>query len=134
MQVRDEDDGELTLNLAPLIDVVFLLLIFFMVATTFVEREKELGVDLPQAETGDRVEEREEIVINLFEDGRIVLDGREVDRDELLETLTAAARQSRDTPVTIRGDERASHGRVIDVMDACRLAGLENLGLMTLDR
>ena len=43
-------------------------------------------------------------------------------------------RESRDTPVTIRGDERASHGRVIDVMDACRLAGLENLGLMTLDR
>lgn len=134
MQVRGDDDAELTLNLAPLIDVVFLLLIFFMVATTFVEREKEMGVDLPQAETGDRVEEREEIVINLFEDGRIVLDGHEVDRDELLEALSRAARQNRETPVTIRGDERATHGRVIDVMDVCRLAGLENLGLMTLDR
>ena len=54
MQIRDDDTSEdLVQSLAPMIDVVFLLLIFFMVATTFVEREKEMGIDLPTAQSGE---------------------------------------------------------------------------------
>jgi biopolymer transport protein ExbD len=117
-----------------MIDVVFLLLIFFMVATTFVDREKEMDVDLPQAESGEQPEkEQDEIVINLLADGRMMVDGREVTREELDPILVRAARRNAETPVTIRGDREAVVERLVHVMDACRLAGLSNLGLMTLD-
>jgi biopolymer transport protein ExbD len=134
MRVRRQRASEATLNLAPMIDVVFLLLIFFMVATTFVDREKEMDVDLPQAESGEQPEkEQDEIVINLLADGRMMVDGREVTREELDPILLRAARRNAETPVTIRGDREAVVERLVHVMDACRLAGLSNLGLMTLD-
>ena len=117
-----------------MIDVVFLLLIFFMVATTFVDREKELDVDLPTAESGEQPQkEPDEILINLLADGRLVIDGQEVTREELDPILEHAARRNAETPVTIRGDRDAVLDRLVTVMDACRLAGLSNLGVMTLD-
>lgn len=135
MRIRDEDGSdELVMNLAPMIDVVFLLLIFFMVATTFVEKEKEMALDLPQAESGDEEESTpEEIVINIMRDGRIIVAGKEVDRAALIESLTRVARRDPETPVTIRGDKEVFHEHVVAVMDACRIAGLSNLGVMTLD-
>jgi biopolymer transport protein ExbD len=135
MQVNDGDGSdELVLNLAPMIDVVFLLLIFFMVATTFVEKEKEMGLDLPQAESGEEAERTpDEVVINLMRDGRILVAGEEVDRSALIESLTRVARRDPETPVTIRGDKEVFHQHVVSVMDACRVAGLSNLGVMTLD-
>jgi biopolymer transport protein ExbD len=132
----DDGDGsdELVLNLAPMIDVVFLLLIFFMVATTFAEKEKEMGLDLPQAESGEEAQSKpDEVVINLMRDGRILVSGDEVDRAALIESLTRVARRDPETPVTIRGDKEVFHQHVVGVMDACRIAGLSNLGVMTLD-
>ncbi len=133
MKIRD-DEEEQQLNLAPMIDVVFLLLIFFMVATTFIEREKEMGLELPVAESGDDVGlEPDEIVINLMRDGTIRMSGEDVGQDELAERLSRVARRDPETPVTIRGDRAVEHGHVVGVMDACRGAGLVNLGVMTLD-
>ena len=135
MQVKDNDPAEeLTLNLAPMIDVVFLLLIFFMVATTFVEREKEMGVDLPTAESGEEsMRDLDEIVINLMRDGVIRLNGEEVSEDGLEAALDLAARTNPETPVTIRGDRDVVLQRVVAVMDACRIAGLTDIGMMTQD-
>ena len=135
MQVRDDENVEdLAMNLAPMIDVVFLLLIFFMVATTFIEREKEMGLDLPTAESGDEAQEDiDEIVINLMEDGTIKLNGDVYDLDGLRDVLSRAARANPETPVTVRGDRKTYHENVVGVIDACRLAGLIDIGLMTLD-
>lgn len=131
----DTDDGEeLALNLAPMIDVVFLLLVFFMVATTFVEKEKEMGVDLPSASTGaEPAPAPTEIVINLLRDGTMKVAGRELSRDQLVAELERAARVDRETPVTIRGDKDVPYQRVVGVMDTCRATGLLNIGLMTLE-
>ncbi len=135
MRIPEETKGNPEINLAPMIDVVFLLLIFFMVATTFVEREKEMGLDLPDAETGEEVDhELDEIVINLMSDGRTLVDGQEMDVDALTDHLERVARRNRETPVTIRGDEKAVVQSLVDVMDVCRLVGLSDLGVMTLDR
>ena len=134
MQVKDDDAEELTLNLAPMIDVVFLLLIFFMVATTFVEKEKEMGLDLPTAESGEEPErDFDELVINLLEDGAIKVNGETMTEDQLNQTLGFAARSNPETPVTIRGDREVVLQRVVAVMDACRIAGLTDIGMMTLD-
>ena len=135
MQIHDRNANEtFELNLAPMIDVVFLLLIFFMVATTFVQHEKEMELDLPEAQTGEDVDRTSEnIVINLLQDGRVIVDGQELDQNALIERLTRAARANPETPVTIRGDRKVYHEHVVAVMDACRIAGLLSLEFASLD-
>ena len=134
MRIRDEElEDELSLNLTSLIDVVFLLLIFFMVATTFLDPERALELDLPQAESGEQVHERpDELVLNVFRDGRVALGGRELELPALRASLERAAGRDPSTPVTIRGDAQVEHARIVAVMDACALAGLSNLSVGTL--
>lgn len=135
MRIRTTDPaGELSLNLAPMIDVVFLLLIFFMVATTFAQQEKEMNLDLPTAESGDQAQNvPEEIVINLLADGRMRISGEDVDEAALEALLVRTARSNAETPVLIRGDREVVLQRVITVMDACRRAGLTDIGIVHQD-
>ncbi len=135
MRVRRPNDEEVTMNMAPLIDVVFQMLIFFMVATTYGNQalEKELDLDLPTAESGEEAAKRDEVVINLMRDGRIVVDGTDHTRDSLMRLLAEVARADAETPVTIRGDKASMLESVVSILDACRLTGLSNLGVMTLD-
>jgi len=133
MQIREDMSGdEADFSMAPMIDVVFLLLIFFMVATTFVEREKEMDLELPQAESGQEAQhDLEEIIINLMEDGRMIVGGETLDDEALRARLTQAARRNPETPITIRGDKEVMYGQAVGLIDVCRLAGLVNVGLMT---
>lgn len=127
-------DDEPVLNLTPMIDVVFQLLIFFMVATTFLDPEKEIGIELPEAVAGDVADtEREELVINVFADGRIVMAGQELPAGELLGALKAAAHAHPQLPVTIRGDRLVHHEHIVQVMDACAQAGLLELAVGTME-
>lgn len=135
MRIRDTDETDgFQLNLAPLIDVVFLLLIFFMVATSFLDPEKEMAIDLPAAHSGAGPEEEpDEIVINVLKDGRLLVAGSEMDDAGLGAALERAARRSKETSVTIRGDRQVRHERIVQVMDACGVAGLTRLAVGTLD-
>lgn len=130
---RRTAEDEPTLNLTPMIDVVFQLLIFFMVATTFLDPEKEIEIELPEAVSGAPSDDVDEIIINIMEDGSIVLSGETVDDESLLARLKAAAQANPDLPVTIRADRLARHGRTVLVMDACSQAGLANLAVGTLE-
>lgn len=134
MRIRnDELEDDVGIGLTSLIDVVFLLMIFFMLATTFLDPERALELDLPRAESGSSAEEApEELVLNVFRDGRISLGGRELADGDLRARLEQAARRDPATPVTIRGDARVEHARIVSVMDACALAGLSNLSVGTL--
>ncbi|HKJ23634.1 MAG TPA: biopolymer transporter ExbD [Myxococcota bacterium] len=128
------EGDEMTLNLTSLIDVVFLLLIFFMVATTFLDPEREIGIELPEASSAElRAESPDEIVINVSREGRLTVGGRVVDRAGLEAELLRAARSDPHTPVTIRGDRLAHHEEIVGVMDACGSAGLSNLAVGTLE-
>jgi len=134
VKIRDADGAdEPMFNLTPMIDVVFQLLVFFMVATTFHDPERELEVELPQAQSGNPVQAvPEELVINVFRDGTLSLSGRGVDQAGLEEALRRAARRDPKTPVTIRGDRWVHHEDIVRVMDACGTAGLSNLAVGTL--
>jgi biopolymer transport protein ExbD len=136
VRIRDAEIGEETgLSMAPLIDVVFLLLIFFMVATTYLDPERELEIDLPSAASGTLPERApDELVISVQKDGSLALGGRPVERAELERALADAALHSRETPVTIRGDRAALHETIVGVLDACGSAGLSNLAVGTLER
>lgn len=134
MRVRDEEGDELEFSMAPMIDVVFQLLIFFMVSTTYATDEKDLDVELPSARSGESAGGApQQLVINVFRDGRISLAGRTLNEAELERELRRAASGDRATQVTIRGDRQANHERIVAVMDACGVAGLSNLALGTRD-
>lgn len=127
-----EATDDQSLNLAPMIDVVFLLLIFFMVATTFATIEERMDLDLPQAESGTEAEEvPDELVLDVTESGEIFVDGRAIGESELAELMQRTARKDPATPVTVRGDRSLDYGRIVEVLDMARVAGLVNAGLST---
>ncbi len=133
MNIReDANTDEVVVNLTPLIDVVFLLLIFFMVTTTFLDPEREIDVELPTAESaGEPDQLPDEIIVTVLADGSILHQGETLTRDQLLNVLKSAAQHDPETPVTIRGHRRAQHENIVAVMDACGLAGLSNLAVGT---
>lgn len=133
MRIRhDEGEEDFVLNLVPMIDMVFQLLIFYMLATTFIVIEKDLDVDLPEAVAGESEDAvPDELVINLLKDGRMTVSGTELDETGLKAAIDRAAQRNKETPVTIRGDKEVTHGRIVHVMDACGVAGLTRLQIGT---
>ena len=129
MKFRTSSRDSPEVNLTALIDVVFLLLIFFMVSTTF-EWRTELGIELPEASA--RESARDDPVVDVVIDaaGGIEVEGRRYDDPTTRSLRRALARAARglDSPqVVISADARTPHQSVVTVMDAARLAGLYRL-------
>lgn len=117
------------INVTSLIDVVFLLLIFFVVTATFLERP---GIDLTLPEAGSApVAAREELTIRLSSDGATWVDGARVESRALADTLEARLAREGTDRVVLEADERVPHGRVVHAMDAARRAGAEALVVAT---
>lgn len=118
----DQEDRDLVIDLTPMIDVVFLLLIFFLAATTFASEEVELDLRLPEAKSGQPATAGGQIVVNVFADGRLSVEGREVTLEALRQKLAAAIARDKQQAVVVRGDRQAQFGVGLQVLDACRLA------------
>ena len=120
------------INLTPLIDVVFLLLIFFMVSTTF-DRESKIKVELPQATAAAQEEkEQERLDITVDIQGRYYVNQQEVintDIETLKRAIEKAAGGRQDLPVFITADAKAPYQAVITVMDAAGQLGFVNMSL-----
>lgn len=129
MRLDTHEEVDEGIRLTPLIDVVFLLLIFFLAATTFSREEVEMDLDLPEARSGEASEGQQTIQINIGRDGRLVMDGRDVTEEALHQKLRAAAARNRDRQVLIRGDTQARYGIVARVFDACLLAKLRSISI-----
>ncbi len=134
MQLRDNRrDEEPEVNLTPLIDVVFLLLIFFMVSTTF-DKEAELNIELPEA-SGKVTESRQfKVEISIDAQGHYFINNRRV-RDEKLATLKRALQDTvaghKQPKLIISADRKTPHEAVIRAMDAARQLGLTHLTFAT---
>ena len=115
------------LNIAPLVDMVFLLLIFFLVTTTF---SRETGVDVhkPKAKTA-RALSRESILVAVTKGGTIHINNRKVDLEMLNRIIKDALIDKPGSSVIIIADKSSSTGRVIEVMDECKSAGAEKISL-----
>jgi len=120
---------EVFINLTPLIDVVFLLLIFFMVSTTFATIRYGIKVDLPRTTTPEEKIE-ENIVISITKDNRIYL-GKKWVKEENLVSLLRKEIKRKGSLVIINADKEVKHGRVVRVMDLARKAGAGKLGILT---
>jgi biopolymer transport protein ExbD len=133
LKFRRQQAEEVGINLTPLIDVVFLLLIFFMVSTTFT-REAHLSIDLPEAEGKPVEEEENQIEILVDETGRYRVNGVEL-VDNTMRTLQAAIYKvsSGDTtlPMIITADADATHQYVVQAMDAAGQMGFVHLSITT---
>ena len=133
MKFRRQPREELDLNLTPLIDVVFLLLIFFMVSTTF-QKESEISLQLPRASTEppESVPENLEIVIDAA--GAFYVNDQELlkrDVESLQGAIYELAGGDRDLPVTIRADAQTPHQAVVTAMDAAARLGMLRLSIAT---
>lgn len=132
---RAPEEPDFFIDLAPLIDVVFILLIFFMVSTTF-NRESELEIQLPEASPGTRGEEPRKIEISIDAAGHYFLNEKALINDQL-ETLKRALLKELDPkaseapPVVLLADAQTPHQAVIRAMDAARQAGLSRLSFAT---
>ncbi len=133
MKFRRQRREEVGINLTPLIDVVFLLLIFFMVSTTFT-RETQLSVDLPEAEGKPRPEVQKQIEILIDEAGQYRVNGQGL-VDSRMRTLQAAIYKlsAGDTtlPMVITADAQAAHQDVVMAMDAAGQMGFVHLSITT---
>lgn len=118
-----------TLNLTPLIDVVFLLLIFFMVSTTF-EQKTELQMQLPAASNGQAAEQKAPLRLEVSEKGVILLNGKAA--NDLALALSQFIQQHKAPErVVVIADERAQHGQVTRVLDELAGAGLTQISFQT---
>ncbi len=132
MKLRSRDSEELTIDLTSLIDVVFLLLIFFMVSTNF-ERQAALKVDLPEASSVETpVEKPEKLELVIDPTGRMYLNDQQL-MDDRRKTLIAAFDQAagnrRDLPLVLRADRMTPHHYVVMVMDVAAELGFSNLSI-----
>ena len=117
-------------NLTPLIDVVFLLLIFFMLTSHFVSNES-LDIDLPEAETGEQLQEGEVLEIMIDAEGNLIYQKQKMDAALLEEKLRSDLLVAQDKNVRIKGDERADLGNAVQVLDIARKAGASGVDIVT---
>jgi len=118
------------LNLTPLIDIVFLLLVFFMLTAHFV-RDEGLPIELPEAESAVSLENNKPVEIAISADGRITHEGRVLSPELLQSTLTSLLATKLEKRVVIRGDVGTSLGDSVKVLDAARMAGASGVDIVT---
>ncbi len=130
MPIKLNSAEEPTLNLTPMIDIVFLLIIFFMVGTKFTEIEQELEVSIPQVASGATdVTKAQQCVIAVFRGGRVSVDEDVMEIHELEMNLNQRVSDGAELHVIIRGDADGAFQNVANVLSACRRAGVNDLGI-----
>ncbi len=133
MKFRRQNEGEDSINLTPLIDVVFLLLIFFMVSTTFT-KETHLTVDLPEATANAAVEQLQTIEILIGKDGSYSINGNTLVNQKLAtlkRALTETSEGDTERPLLITADANTPHQAVVTAMDVAGQLGFIHLSITT---
>lgn len=134
MRFARETEEKIVFQVAPMVDIVFLLLVFFMVSTTFRPEESELKVNLPVAGMASvSAAELEDVIIYIMSDGGVAVNQQEYDSPtskELPQLRTMLRKLSsvfRDQAVIIQTDKDVPLGRVVDVLNACAASGIKNI-------
>ena len=124
-RAREEEESEV--NLTPMLDVVFIMLIFFIVTASFV---KEAGIDVnrPDAATAEK-KERGNILVAISSNGQIWIDKRQVDPRALRANIERLKAENPEGSVVIQADKDSKNGLLVQVMDAARLAGVYNVSI-----
>ena len=122
-----QEEDEATIDLTPLMDIVFIMLIFFIVTTSFI---KESGVDInrPTANTAER-KERGNILIAITANDEVWIDKRRVDIRAVRANVERLKAENPEASVVIQADKESKNGLLVQVMDQARLAGVTNVSI-----
>jgi biopolymer transport protein ExbD len=130
MPLKTHLDEQPSLNMTPMIDIVFLLIIFFMVGTKFTEMEKKIDLTVPDVvDRGTLTAAPERRIVNVYRDGSITLDREEVTLEELTRRLAHARSQYSDLGVLVRADHQGEVGPLAKVLNACVQAGIRRTAI-----
>jgi biopolymer transport protein ExbD len=130
MPLKTQHDEAPALNLTSMIDVLFLLIIFFMVATKFDELERNIDVAVPEVSQADDASSAPQPqVVTVHADGRLELNAEALSLEELTTRLAAESAAGRISSVVIRGDAQCPFQHVASALSACRQAGISELGI-----
>ena len=130
-----QEEEEFEIMMTPMIDCVFLLLVYFLVATSFTKIEKDITITLPEANNSSVKESgSNEIIVNVRKNGVYVVKQRQVELN-MLEEMFKEAKEKDDKPmVIIRGDQYALHQDVVKVMNSCLKEGITNVSVATFQK
>jgi biopolymer transport protein ExbD len=130
MPLKTTVDDPPAINMIPMIDIMFNLIIFFLVGTEFASMERNIALRVPEVvDKGALTSAPERRVVNVFRDGNVTLDETPVTLIELTDRLATARRQYSDLGVLVRGDGQGTFQRVAEVLNACKQAGIQELGI-----
>ncbi|NEQ54915.1 MAG: biopolymer transporter ExbD [Leptolyngbya sp. SIO3F4] len=129
MQLPPEEESRLTINIVPMIDVVFAVLAFFILSTLYLTRAEGLPVSLPKAATGEVQEAT--LTLTIRADGQVFLGQQPVTLESLYEDVQALIEPGQTALVTVRADEATPHGQVVAAMDRIRGIDGVRLGIAT---
>lgn len=131
---KDSESNNVDVNLTPLIDVVFLLLIFFMVSTTF-DKQAQIQIKLPEAESSETVDKEPNVIeVGIDEKGHYFVNQEELlksDPETLRQMLIKVAQGKTELPVIISADGKAPHQSVITVLDVASQLGMTQMTFAT---
>ncbi|MBN2644760.1 MAG: biopolymer transporter ExbD [Desulfuromonadaceae bacterium] len=130
MGFRRKKREELRIELTSMVDVVFLLLIFFMISTTFVD-SSAIGIKLPQATSRSPEQPSQEVRVYLEKNGLVHLNDRLINLEALSQHLAEYRGRAAETAFVLVADESARHGRVVTIMDMAQQAGFTRLAIAT---
>lgn len=130
MRALAKEDEGFEVPLTPLIDIVFLLLIFFLVATNFTRKEYDQRVELPSATGGQKQEFiKGDLVVNIRDNGNLIISGRMVKEQNLPAIIQDWKKNNKKVRVLLRGDGKVSYKNVMRVMGICREQGVTSVDL-----
>lgn len=130
MPLKTETIEDASLNLTPMIDIVFLLIIFFMVGTQFSEMERQFTIQLPTVDSNLSLTSLPDpVVVNVDGDGKVTVNAEVLTRQELLDRLKVAQQNYADQVVLIRGQGNGPYQHVMDMIEMCIRAHIKNVSL-----
>ncbi len=119
-------------QIAPMVDILLVLLVFFIVTWNFALSENELDVKIPSASKAKESQQYVgQVVVNVKADGTIVFNRKPMSPDDLREKLEQLSKLYPDQAVILRGDQRTAYKAIVDVLDICRMANIWNVAFAT---
>ena len=128
MRFQRKSEEDYSISLPSMTDIIFLLLIFFMVATVLKDSTRRLDVQLPEVRSGQAAEARR-LTVEMAADGAISLNGELVTQEQLEQQLQPTAAAEGPQSVVIKADKRLAYGKVVEVMGLCQGAGIVDIAV-----
>ena len=130
MEFRQQKQRSIiNINITSLVDVLFILLIFVLVSTTFLE-QPALDIELPKAKSAG-LERIQEMIVSISREGQIYFNNQAVNKIQLADLITQRLQKDSQMPVILKADENVSYGLVIEIMDVMRDTGVKKLVALT---